>query len=201
MKIAWSDYYTDRGKDIKAALLACFFYHPFVFENKIWIIGREDKNRKYADIWNSSDGVKWAKQKDDLPFGPRSNSQVVEMNGKLYLLNNDVWVSSDALNWTKLTNEIVRGEEIFGYSPQVMDNKIWLLGCNRNGQFTSQVLVSSDGETWTGMDAPWSPRGGVAATVYHGKIYMTGGKYGGTSDHPVFRYINDVWELDTGISK
>ena len=31
---------------------------------------------------------------------------------------------------------------------------------------------------------PWLPRGGIAATVRDNKIYMTGGKYGGTPDHP-----------------
>jgi hypothetical protein len=184
-----------RWNRVKSNLPARFFYHPFVFNNKIWIIGGEDKERKYSDIWNSTDGINWIKQKDDLSFGKRSGSQIVQMNGKLYLLDNDVWVSTDALNWEKLTDEIVKGEQIFGYSAQVMDNKIWLLGCNRNGQFTSQVLVSEDGKSWVGMDAPWSPRGGIAATLFKGKIYMTGGKYGGTPNHPDFRYSNDVWML------
>ncbi len=40
-----------------------FFYHPFVFDNKIWIIGGEDKNTKYSDIWNSDDGIQWTKKK------------------------------------------------------------------------------------------------------------------------------------------
>jgi hypothetical protein len=55
---------------------------------------------------------------------------------------------------------------VFGYVPLVLDDKIWLLGCNRNGQFTSQVLMSEDGKRWAGMSAPWSPRGGIAATVH-----------------------------------
>lgn len=173
-----------------------FFYHPFVFSDKIWIIGGEDKDRQYADIWNSNDGIYWTKQKDDLPFGKRSNSQIVLLNGKLYLLNNDVWASSDGLNWEKVTGEIVKGEQIFGYSAQVFDNKIWLLGCNRNGQFSSQVLYSSDGKIWNTFAAPWSPRGGIAATIHKNKIYMTGGKYGGTPDHVEFRYDNDLWTLE-----
>lgn len=181
---------------VKGNLPERFFYHPFLFNNKLWFIGGEDRSRKYADIWSSSDGVTWIKQKDDLPFGPRSGSQVVQMNGKLYLLDNDVWVSEDALNWSRLTDEIVQGTQIFGYSAQVLDDKIWLLGCNRNGQFTSQVLVSEDGKNWVGMDAPWSPRGGVAATVFRGKMYMTGGKYGGTPNQPDFRYSNDLWVLN-----
>lgn len=173
-----------------------FFYHPFVFNNKIWIIGGEDKSEKYGDIWNSEDGITWVKQKENLPFGNRSGSQIVTLNNKLFLLNNDVWSSTDGLNWEKVTDEIVKGEQIFGYSAQVFDNKIWLLGCNRNGEFSSQVLLSLDGKIWQTQNAPWLPRGGIAATVHKNKIYMTGGKYGGTANHPDFRYDNDVWTLE-----
>jgi hypothetical protein len=36
------------------------------------------------------------------------------------------------------------------------------------------------------------PHGRIAATVHKNKIYMTGGKYGGTPNHPNFRYDNDL---------
>lgn len=172
-----------------------FFYHPFVFDNKIWIIGGEDKKRKYSDIWNSADGINWVKQKENLPFGERSGSQVVKLRDSLYLLDNDVWRSSDGLNWQLVTKEIIRGEQVFGYSAQVFDNRIWLLGCNRNGHFSSRVVYSSDGVNWESHEAPWAPRGGIAATVFKNMVIMTGGKYGGTPDHPDFRYDNDVWVL------
>ncbi len=173
-----------------------FFYHPFVFDNKIWIIGGEDKKTQYSDIWNSDDGINWVKQREQLPFGKRSGTQIVLLNNQLYLLNNDVWRSSDGLNWQKLTDAIVQGEQIFGYAALVFDGKIWLLGCNRNGQFSSQVLFSADGIHWQTQNAPWLPRGGIAATVHHNKIYITGGKYGGTPNHPHFRYDNDVWTME-----
>jgi len=172
-----------------------FFYHPFVFKDKLWIIGGEDERQQFADVWNSDDGIHWVKQLDQLPFGKRSGSVVVQLKHKLYLLNNDVWSSADGVNWVKETDAIVPGEQIFGYAALVYDEKIWLLGCNRNGQFSSQVLVSSDGKKWEGMDAPWSPRGGIAATVHRNKIFMTGGKYGGTPDHTEFMYSNDLWVL------
>lgn len=173
-----------------------FFYHPFVFNDKIWIIGGEDKDRKYSDIWNSEDGIQWTKIAVDLPFGRRSNSQVILLEGKLFLLDNDVWTSTDALHWELVTPEILKGETIFGYSALVYDKKIWLIGCNRNGLFSSQVLVSADGKNWQSQAAPWSPRGGVAAAVHQGKIFMTGGKYGGTPNEPDFRYSNDLWVME-----
>ncbi len=173
-----------------------FFYHPFVYQNKLWLIGGEDKDGKYADCWNSDDGINWTKQKDNLPFGNGNNAQFVVLHNKLYLLRNDVWCSTDGLTWEQVTPAIVPGEEIFGYAPVIFDDQIWLLGCNRNGQFSSQILVSGDGKKWQARNAPWAPRGGIAATVHKGKIYMTGGKYGGTPDHPDFRYDNDLWTLE-----
>jgi len=173
-----------------------FFYHPFVFKDKIWIIGGEDKDRQFADIWNSEDGIHWTRRADDLPFGRRSNSQVISLEGKLFLLDNDVWTSTDALHWELVTPEILKGETVFGYTALVYDKKIWLIGCNRNGLFSSQVLYSSDGKYWQTQAALWSPRGGVAAAVHKGKIFMTGGKYGGTPNEPDFRYSNDLWVME-----
>lgn len=173
-----------------------FFYHPFVFQNQLWIIGGEDKQTSYADIWKSSNGVQWQQVVKEGSFGKRSNSQIVTLNKRLYLLNNDVWTSTDAIHWEKLTDAIVPGQEIFGYTAVVWQDHIWLLGCNRNGLFSSQVLYSKDGKKWLTARAPWSPRGGVAATVFKGKIYLTGGKYGGTPDHTEFIYSNDVWVLE-----
>lgn len=36
-----------------------FFYHPFVFKNKIWIVGGSDGNHSFADVWNFEDGITW----------------------------------------------------------------------------------------------------------------------------------------------
>lgn len=172
-----------------------FFYHPFVFDNKIWIIGGGTENEKFSDIWNSTDGIHWIKQADNLPFGKRQESQFVFFKNKLFMLNNDVWSSTDAIHWHKEADRFA-AEDIFGYSAIVYDNRIWLLGCNRNKLFRSEVLVSTDGKTWTSQSAPWSPRGGIASCIYRNRIYMTGGKYGGTPDSPVFIYSNDVWTME-----
>lgn len=178
-----------------------FFYHPFVFREKIWIIGGEDETTGFADAWTSGDAVNWVRVADHLPFGKRSNSQVVELNGRLYLLNGDVWSSGDGLHWTLETKSIVPGEEIFGYAAVVFDQQIWLLGCNRNGKFKNEVLTSRDGRHWQAERAPWSPRGGMAACVHLNNIFATGGKYGGTPEKTEFVYSNDVWSLaENGVS-
>lgn len=176
-----------------------FFYHPVVFNNRIWIYGgTSDGENSFDDAWSSSDGVNWKKEADHLPFGKRNGQQFIVFQNKLYMLDNDVWSSADGLKWTKVTDHITNAA-LFGYTALVFDNKIWLLGCNRNGQFASKVYVSSDGSTWEEQDAPWSPRGGIAATVHNGRLYMTGGKYGGLkegSTETEFVYSNDVWMLE-----
>lgn len=181
-----------------------FFYHPFVFNDKIWLVGGNDGSNEfdstnnYSDIWNSTDGVHWIKKADNLPFGKREHGQFVHFNGKIYMLNNDVWSSSDGITWLKVADRLAK-EKIFGYTSVVYDNQIWLLGCNRNGIFQSQVLLSKDGKTWTTQTAPWTPRGAATACVHKGKVFMTGGKYGGlTKDGRTteFVYSNDVWTIE-----
>jgi hypothetical protein len=164
---------------------------------KLWIIGGNDRTNTFSDIWNSTDGVKWIKQADNLPFGKREQSQFVLFNEKIYMLNNDVWVSGDGMNWSKIADSLAK-ENIFGYASVVYDNQIWLLGCNRDGIFQSQVLVSKDGKTWETKDAPWTPRGAATACVYKGKVFMTGGKYGGFTKEgqTEFIYSNDVWTME-----
>lgn len=183
---------------IESNLPKRFFYHPFVFKDKLWIIGGNDETNTFSDVWNSADGVKWVKQANNLPFGKREQSQFVLFNEKIFMLNNDVWASGDGITWLKVTDSIAN-EEIFGYASIVYDDHIWLIGCNRDGIFQSQVLVSKDGKTWKTQDAPWTPRGAAAACIYKGKIFMTGGKYGGLAKDgrtTEFVYSNDVWTME-----
>ena len=172
-----------------------YFYHPFVFDGKIWIIGGEQDSNIWSDIVQSSDGIHWQIVKDKLPFGPVINSQFLVYKDKLWMFNDDVWVSDNGLDWKEVTATIVPGQKIFGYAPVVFDEQMWLIACNRSGQFASQVVYSADGLNWKEQKAPWTPRGGVAASVFKDAIIMTGGKYGGTPQNPEFGYSNDIWEM------
>lgn len=184
---------------VKSNLPERFFYHPVVFNNKIWIFGgTADGDQSFDDAWSSADGVQWTKEAEALPFGKRNSQNFIVFKNKLYMLADDVWVSEDAIHWSKVVDKITDAT-LFGFTPVVFDDKIWLLGCNRNGQFASKVYVSDDGRNWQEQDAPWTPRGGIAATVFNGKLYMTGGKYGGFkkgTTETEFVYSNDVWVLE-----
>lgn len=174
-----------------------FFYHPFVFRNRIWIVGGSDGTNDFSDIWTSTDAVHWTKTSSDLPFGKRSGARFIVFRDSVYMLANDVWVSADGLRWMK-RNERIVNENIFGYEAVVYDDAVWLIGCNRDRKFTSEVIVSRDGRTWSAQRTPWSPRGGVAAAVYKNKLFMTGGKYGGFANGQTeFVYSNDVWMMES----
>lgn len=173
-----------------------FFYHPVEFRGKLWIYGGEDSAGALPDAWVSDDAVRWSKAADELPFGRRAGAQFLVFKDSLFMLGEDVWISPDGLHWRCLTPRIIEGD-LFGYSAQVLDGRIWLIGCNRSGAFRSEVLWSDDGISWTAERAPWSPRGGVATSVFRGRIVMTGGKYGGPgiAGQTEFVYSNDVWSL------
>jgi hypothetical protein len=172
-----------------------YFYHPFVFDEKLWIIGGEQDATIWADIIQSPDGIHWQIVKDKLLFGPVINSQFMVYKDKLWMYNDNVWVSDNGLDWSQVTESIIPGQPIFGYAPVVFDDQMWLIACNRSGQFASQVVYSADGMNWTAQTASWTPRGGVAASVFKGAIIMTGGKYGGTGQNPEFNYSNDIWQM------
>jgi len=49
---------------------------------------------------------------------------------------------------------------------------------------------------WQEHSAPWTPRGGVAAWEFDGKLFMTGGKFSHTENGRIkFVYSNDVWAM------
>jgi hypothetical protein len=79
----------------------------------------------------------------------------------------------------------------------MFDGKLWLVGANRSGGFTSSMIVTANGRTWERIEAPWSPRGGVATWTDGARMYLTGGKYsrevGGEWQ---FEYSNDVWAME-----
>lgn len=174
------------------------FYGSAVFQDKIWLFGGMFENQEFEDIWNSSDGVNWQKVSDKMPWGKLQNLKAVVLKNRLFLIGDkDVWSSADGLNWQletpSMANNLVF---ISGYSAAVWDDKIWLVGINRNGTFQSGVLYSSDGKNWHEMNAPWTPRGAVAVWVFNDKLYMTGGKYSFVErGETKFVYNNDVWAM------
>jgi hypothetical protein len=87
----------------------------------------------------------------------------------------DVWSSADGISWALETAAIAPKEPV-GYTPVVYCHRIWLVGANRSGHFTSQMIVSTYGKTWCSQSAPLSPRGGVAAWTDGDTLFLTARK-------------------------
>lgn len=185
------------------------FYGAAVFKDKIWLVGGYDGKNYYNDVWNSADGVRWKRVAEKTAWTPRNVSRLFVFRDRLWFIgggvidgektNNpnsgkEVWSSEDGVNWLPIEINAPMG---LGGTPIVFDDKLWLIGANRDdGNFANAVLVSEDGSAWREQSAPWSPRGGTVVWVFNGKLFMTGGKfsYMKNGEH-VFVYSNDVWAM------
>lgn len=185
------------------------FYGAIVFKDKIWLLGGFDGKRYYNDVWNSADGVNWIKIAEKTAWSERTISKIAVFKDKIWIIGGgvidgekeinptsagEIWSSDDGINWTKHSTNATN--KIAG-TPIVFDDKLWLIGANRNsGNFASAVLVSENGENWEELSAPWTPRGAVAVWVFENKLFMTGGKYSYIENGETkFVYSNDVWAL------
>lgn len=185
------------------------FYGLVVFKDRIWLLGGYDGRKYYNDVWNSEDGVNWTRVAESSAWSKRTLATTVVYRGRLWIIGggvidgqpkinkneeNEIWTSADGLNWELVTGDMPSHS---GGSPVVFDDKLWLVGANRDGTFAKSSLVTSDGKSWEEISAPWSPRGGVATWIWDGKLYMTGGKYSVTENGQIrFIYSNDVWAMD-----
>lgn len=184
------------------------FYGAVVFKNLIWLMGGFDGKNYYNDVWNSSDGVRWTRVAEKAPWSPRNVGAAVVFKDRMWMIGGDVidgtppnnaksgsevWSSADGINWRLEADKMAR---LWGTSPVVYDGQLWLVGANRDGNFSRAALVTDDGVKWREETAPWSPRGAVATWVFDNKLYMTGGKYSVTENGEIkFIYSNDVWYM------
>ena len=177
-----------------------------VFDGKLWLLGGYDGKSYFNDVWNSTDGVTWTRVTEHTAWSPRTVGQPFVFRGRLYIIGGgaidgdtqtnpsstrEIWSTADGKDWIKTLDEMPM---IVGGAPVIFDDKLWLVGANRDGTFGRSSMVSSDAVEWIEHRAPWSPRGGAAAWVMDNKLYMTGGKYSVTENGEIrFIYSNDVW--------
>lgn len=184
------------------------FYAAISFKGAIWLVGGADASGPKAEIWRSADGLHWTRVVDKAPWSARSSAQLVVFRDRLWLIGggvidgpqaNDVWSSSDGVTWARETAQIAP-ERPMG-TAVAFNDALWLIGASRSGSFTAGTLVSPDGKTWVPMNAPWTPRGGVATWIMDDDLYITGGKYsrpkpGGQPGELEFIYSHDVWRME-----
>jgi hypothetical protein len=185
---------------VRSNLPQRIFFDVVEFKGKLWLLGGFDTKNYYNDV------VTWTRVAEKAPWSERNTyGKVLVFKDNLWLLGGgkidqppaeDVWNSDDGKTWTRVAEKMY-SQPVLGGTPIVFDDKIWLLGVNRNDTFSNGMLVSADGKEWQERFAPWTPRGGVAAAVHDGKLYMTGGKYSVTENGRIkFIYSNDVWYMN-----
>lgn len=198
-----SDYKKWQTVGQSSSLPPIVFYAAASFRGAMWILGGFNGREATAEIWRSTDGLVWTRVVNRAPWSPRAGAKAVVFQDRLYMLGggiidgaqaNDVWSSADGSSWRRETEQIAP-ERPMG-TPIVFDGKLWLVGANRSGAFSSAMAVSNDGKTWRAQVAPWSPRGGVAVWTDGRNLYVTGGKYSYVKNgETVFVYSNDVWRM------
>ncbi len=190
----------------------------FVFNDRMWTMGGLNGNAvtgsdhavqywdavHYNDIWSSSDGRTWTREREHADWSPRRSMTVVPFQGELWMLggwspitgySNEIWKSSDAISWQKVVAKAPWAARE-GQSVEVFDGKMWLLGGVNYDERTvfHDVWSSSDGLAWT-MEtaaAPWSGRWDHATTQFQGRIFLTGGM------DLTKQSFSDVWVSENG---
>ena len=188
---------------ISPSLPHVVFYAAAGFKGSLWMFGGFDGKRPTAAIWRSQDGLNWTRVVERAPWSARSGAKAVVFRNRVFLIGggiidgpsaNDVWSSADGIVWRRETASIAPEKPTA--TPFVFDDKIWLIGANRSGAFTSEMLVSDDGKAFRAQTAPWSPRGGVVPWTDGRDLFITGGKYSLEKDgERIFVYSNDVWRM------
>ena len=192
-------------------LPARVFYGAVTFKGKVWLMGGYDGRTYYHDVWSSPDAVHWTRETADAGWSARNVDLAVVFKDRIWIIGGGVidgerdpnpdakretWSSSDGVHWEKSPN---RAGQVWGGTPVVYDDQLWLVGANRNSTFAPATLVTSDGTTWREERAPWSPRGAPAVWVFRDTLFMSGGKYSVEErGEQRFIYRNDVWQLVRG---
>ena len=156
----------------------------------------------YHDVWNSTDGVRWHRVTEHVPWGPRGmiggcvvfEDRMWVLGGGTYdtpdtpdrIFYNDVWCSADGVNWEQRTEAADWAPRQY-HEVAVFDGHMWVLeGFNRSGGNRNDVWFSADGVTWQELpDTPWAPRHAASVFVYRGALWMVAGN----------NMVPDVWKL------
>ncbi len=194
--------------------------NPFVLNNDVWAS---------ADgiTWSKIDANPVVAGVQNAPWTARYNFGSAVFNGKIFLMGgqdangmkNDIWTTVDGVTWKQTdTNPMQAGIQNAPWSPRmdfttlVYNNRLWIMGGMQTSVpsgMLNEVWSTADGITWTKFDnntttggiqnAPWSPRTALFATVYQGKVWMSGGNLqasDGFGGYLIDNNANDLWSFD-----
>ncbi len=98
-----------------------YLHSAFVFDNKIWITGRQDNSDFQNNVWYSSDGINWTMATDTLPASKFTvfDNKIWALGGKPSepsSLQNNLWYSQNGVDWIlTTTTELLSGRSFFWF--------------------------------------------------------------------------------------
>ncbi|GMQ80257.1 MAG: hypothetical protein BMS9Abin04_217 [Planctomycetia bacterium] len=179
-----------------------------VFQDKIWVLGGQTlpqfapaEEIFYRDIWQTADGVHWARVTPEEPYWPARGmiGGSVLFRDRIWILGggtygtpkkparkfyNDVWSSADGVHWQQ-DLAVAPWEPRQYHDVAVFADRMWVLeGWNRKNR--NDVWYSADGIRWHELaDTPWRPRHAASVFVFDGALWMVAGN----------NMQRDVWKL------
>ena len=168
-----------------------------VYDNKMWVIGGNDGNRK-NDVWYSIDGINWVQATASAAWSGRDDHTSLVYDNKMWVIGgyssnykNDVWHSTNGINWVQATGAAGWSSRD-SHTSLVYDNKMWVLGGWDGFNHINDVWDSTNGVNWRQVTASagWSARSRHNSLVYDNKMWVLGGSN--------FYRLNDVWYSTDG---
>jgi len=184
-------------------------HYTVVFRGKIFVVGGQTMPAFapadeifYSDAWSSSDGVKWTKIADQLPWAPRGmiggsvvfKNRIWILGGRTYdtprkpnrIFCNDVWSSADGVKWDQVAKTTPWHPRQY-HDVAVFDDRMWVMeGYHSDGGNKNDVWYSSDGVNWTEVTGtPWPARHAASVFVHDNALWMVAGN----------NMTPDVWKL------
>ncbi|WP_108125826.1 kelch repeat-containing protein [Saccharospirillum mangrovi] len=179
------------------------------FNQRLWLVGGQDRYGYQSDVWSSADGLHWERLLTQAPFAGRRGHALVVFDQRLWVIggqsadgnHNDVWSSPNGIDWTEETSAASFTARQ-GHQVVVFNGQLWLIGGSEAG-FDSNggnndIWSSSDGRHWQlRVDAAdFAPRFGhqVMVTQEAGseRLWLVYGGNGGSIQ-------NDIWTSRDGV--
>ncbi len=181
--VEWTQVTSDSGWEPRLE------HTTFVFDDKLWVMGGNARfftnDKPLKDLWSSSDGKSWTKEKDDLNI---DFPEQVIFDNKIWLLDSDdtVWYSTNGQDWQDQAQ--IQGFGLHEFSSLVFQDKIWVIDKDARS-----LLSSADGKTWN-IESPnyWAPN--TSSVVFKDKIWTLGGFCGQEC------WNNNVWSSADGVN-
>ena len=182
-------------------------HYTVAMHDRIWIMGGQtvpqlaaEEERRYGDIWNSEDGLRWNRiERREPAWAPRGmiggsavfKDRIWILGGGIYdtpahpgrVFYSDVWSSGDGVDWTLHTPAAPWASRQY-HEVAVFDDRLWVLE-GWNGSNRNDVWYSEDGSQWHALETPWAPRHAASVFVHDSALWVVAGN----------NMQSDVWKL------